>query len=1182
MAAGAVERTALWELTLENTNGVINDEGDDSQLVVYRGEIFTRYQGIGGTSTGIRMILETEYAIDGVTSDHSHGVTLQIPDLGIDFSIGDNSLVINQNCKLEIENLAVYTINGLFGKTFYAVWDEMRFYWNGSLEHTIAGSGLLGTRLTGTSTPLFGEPAMVSGGSGPGIPEWENWATSPVTIDLDLSGGMTTNGGCRYKDEAGNWIEWNVSTPPVPEIPSHGPFTPEIGSISTGTNTGSVVSSFMVRNYGTVEGPFDCGTCPPEFPFLTSPGTYQIQRNFGAYDFKDGKVMLLPNVARRIDRINDDYMAVWFRGAFPYSKVKAVSEWETIDRETVCGDVEEVRDLQINLLQIHAELPSAHRTVLNDANSIEAPLNAVPYAPFFRGQAKREYTSSVFVQFDPGFCAETPGGHLGVTPECCPEEPHYNHEAVYNISFPTMGGRPAGGFLELTSDDDTTKYLNFWGNPHWSFLYDFPDDFDLANWWAQGAKRFSADYWIKIRQQWAGGTFLSSRDQRRTRNFLISAPLLSGALAEHIAGAYMGVPTSWVGITRPQTFAFDYPEELELDDASEPNWSATDATLTFDPTEIVVNPSASSCVIELDLSSFEDPPFFGAVPAAAIDWDIGPANVDSVLVEYVNAAGDVVAAFPNGTSLTLTGIRPKADKEQDSEYAASTGQDFADGQIDDEGVDIEPGGQSVTVCSSPERVHDFQYLGGREATLIRFTIEVTDHSSDFRMDYPRLRRYSLPAKVKYETGTTAAIMFGRFTGTSRWGAGFRWGQWDFWDAIAEEVRDIPIVRPIHETPTVLDFLCYRNLFTGVAHDDNLATDIGALYDALEGNDEEAAATNRHAFIMPIVSGDGQPCKGILVNSWSEVPPIACFPSHVRDLETMEPNGSRAMVSYSFAQESRFYCHPNKPIHLEFDNGTSRERWTASDPEPAADSWCVTMHRRPVTNDEVPADFFIVTDEPDKDWINHGPNNGVFAILAPGEDEHSGPWNMVDFQGRYHVAQSGTNEIIYRRAAQIAPLPAWALVVQAVAEANARNPRMAYDPKTLRIFLVYESDEGCREIYSDDDGRTWSAPETMAISGSPEAPTINVGDGGVIRAAVVPGTPNVIGATWQGPGDQSQSAQFTFKDSAAADLEVTTGQFHLVHSGEGNDRWLLTVVIDGETTSSDWWSADNCRTWTRFA
>lgn len=97
------------------------------------------------------------------------------------------------------------------------------------------------------------------------------------------------------------------------------------------------------------------------------------------------------------------------------------------------------------------------------------------------------------------------------------------------------------------------------------------------------------------------------------------------------------------------------------------------------------------------------------------------------------------------------------------------------------------------------------------------------------------------------------------------------------------------------------------------------------------------------------------------------------------------------------------------------------------------------------------------------------------------------------------------------------------------------------------------------------------------------------DGSLVRAwfEYNAGTsgPGKIKGQFRSSGDSAWSAAFTFKDAAAADLGMadpgTYGGFHVAMGFAGHAPWHLALVVDGETAVSDWFSCDDCRSFTRF-
>lgn len=191
---------------------------------------------------------------------------------------------------------------------------------------------------------------------------------------------------------------------------------------------------------------------------------------------------------------------------------------------------------------------------------------------------------------------------------------------------------------------------------------------------------------------------------------------------------------------------------------------------------------------------------------------------------------------------------------------------------------------------------------------------------------------------------------------------------------------------------------------------------------------------------------------------------------------------------------------------------------------------------------------------------------------------SNPWNLQDKQGRYH--RVGVNSgIQYLRSDSTVPKPGWAVTSQVTTNGADANPRQVLDERN-RIHVLWERSPNVLEAVSDDDGQTWGTPNTMIPGG--KHPTIAIGhDGSILRAAYVSG---VLKGTYQAQGDTAASAPFTFQKwngSALVDISVADDTFHIQQGHEGPARWLLASIESGDTDTSDWWSGDDGRTWTKI-
>lgn len=76
-------------------------------------------------------------------------------------------------------------------------------------------------------------------------------------------------------------------------------------------------------------------------------------------------------------------------------------------------------------------------------------------------------------------------------------------------------------------------------------------------------------------------------------------------------------------------------------------------------------------------------------------------------------------------------------------------------------------------------------------------------------------------------------------------------------------------------------------------------------------------------------------------------------------------------------------------------------------------------------------------------------------------------------------------------------------------------------------------------------------------------------------------PGTFSARRRGPGDPTFSTPFTPTTDTGANLRSDGSGFGFDRAQEAPDRWTLALVVDGETTISIWYSADEATTWKRF-
>jgi len=194
-----------------------------------------------------------------------------------------------------------------------------------------------------------------------------------------------------------------------------------------------------------------------------------------------------------------------------------------------------------------------------------------------------------------------------------------------------------------------------------------------------------------------------------------------------------------------------------------------------------------------------------------------------------------------------------------------------------------------------------------------------------------------------------------------------------------------------------------------------------------------------------------------------------------------------------------------------------------------------------------------------------------------------PTNFIDKAGRYHRAVSRDLNIYYWRSDFYWNV--WAVnALQVTAASTDHYPSICQDVFGF-IWLVFTSDNGTNtdgwRMRSDDDGFTWNT-KVMAIPNGTKIMNCNGEDGSYLEAAVVAsGTDFHLQAVYRGTGDLAFSSVYTLVDTTNNPLLVANDTFSITQGPSGPQLWLLHVVIAGETSSSDWYSADNALSWTRM-
>lgn len=148
-----------------------------------------------------------------------------------------------------------------------------------------------------------------------------------------------------------------------------------------------------------------------------------------------------------------------------------------------------------------------------------------------------------------------------------------------------------------------------------------------------------------------------------------------------------------------------------------------------------------------------------------------------------------------------------------------------------------------------------------------------------------------------------------------------------------------------------------------------------------------------------------------------------------------------------------------------------------------------------------------------------------------------------------------------------------------------QPSLTIDPHNI-LYLAYNNNTAPVEKMSFDDGRSFTTETTMGIALGIFPRVCAFSNGDIMRAALINGTGTpafgTIKGTFQAGGDTAASASFNLQDSGGTALFVANSTaFDICPAHNQQNAMLGAFSIYGETATSDWYSTDDGRTWTRI-
>lgn len=1067
--------------------------------------------------------IETSISTLNLTSgNHTSTARFKINALSIDESADTLTFKATQESIVRLEGVKLY-VEGFPGRGIeYWTLQMSKIEWrvDGVLEFTDASPADITSefsipRLTPNTIPLLATPWTVTGKAvaiGPG--QVKIGPNNPIG---DADATVTITGGWRIDDGSGlEALPVSFKSLAEPDLACDFP-TPSFVEITvTDTDDMSFVSE-------STDVTIDLG---PQSQ-VTAIGNF-------------GRLTLLPNLPSAIFRMNDDYDALWVRGALPSAGARSTHVCSDFVIPPVKTSATANEDFLIERSEFLAHVD-------NDVSPIEDVLGLTVFAPYrLEGAGVINGTG---VPADDG-------------------------SNTISSEYPVTMSSPNGRFRALEQEQNViNRYVGYWGHRHWSFFMQMED-------WVGGDPK---TYWGQLRQQWMDNAALPLDENTQTRNFMMTEPMQEGGLAFNIEQLWLTVESSWVGISRFITGKCLSGSGLRivLDSASQNEWSLDidedsnpdDAVAVFG-SSITLQPLSGSSptrTIQYDMAQFDNAPFMTAHHAFEINVGWSLTNVVSVKVELVGKDDSLVVLSGDGTQgdipWPLTGTA--------SEFAGTWIQDYLNGP----GAD-EAGGASAATIADPERNFAFQYLPGKTAEWLRFTFTVVDPMLAVTLEYAEFLVADVatpiisPTKVLHETAQVAIVVRDR-------GPGTRFGQWTFWDYDGtDSYITTPLVRDPADQSSILDVLGYRNVaWRAIAPDSGLDAELATLFDLGKeydvrgefARDAIGLARDTHGFLFD--GGFSSPVY-VLVSSLREVPPLVGFPGRRRVADLWEPDGIYELGTYSLCQGKRQYVSAHDPTDIQEQAGG--EIWTNA--ESFLVGWELHEHDHITTNVEGDFDYL-------GRLVKKGegePYHGGFAIFDSKEGNHPANYEMPE--GHYLRANSVEGDIEVWAVNWTAPDGGFDTQDIVTTTGNDVYPSLGHDHIAHAVWLVFEREDPANTFtikrgISDDQAVSFNALTTV-ISNA-RYPRLAIAPNGTIIIAAFrydsgSSGPGTIVAKRQLPGDAALSGEFTFQ-SGGGDLAVDDEIIDLIKIPGIEDRWVLLVQPSGSSDLKLYESFDECAT-----
>ncbi|MDE2103004.1 MAG: hypothetical protein KGL39_37515, partial [Patescibacteria group bacterium] len=246
----------------------------------------------------------------------------------------------------------------------------------------------------------------------------------------------------------------------------------------------------------------------------------------------------------------------------------------------------------------------------------------------------------------------------------------------------------------------------------------------------------------------------------------------------------------------------------------------------------------------------------------------------------------------------------------------------------------------------------------------------------------------------------------------------------------------------------------------------------SLYDNFELDYSFSQLSASEDTLSWLLAFDGKP-QLCLVNTYSELPPIAHCPMQKRDVH-LQPTGAYVQEVVSVCSEPRYVVSAGQEADIFSAGGN---QWTHTPSLYSCPGWVISSHKHLVTGFE---DNTFTVRQNGITYAHLSPWHGYFCVLYPAGC--LGPTNLETEAGEHHMCCAKSGDLVYKWSPFTGAQ--WAFTAQITAgltfAGGWSKPSLAIDNRSrveLRAMHVNQGGgdplaSGAYRLWSDDDGRSW--------------------------------------------------------------------------------------------------------------